>query len=98
VEGQKADLLPRALETTQPGGRQWRAIPLLRLLELGGHTLVDTDTFLTTLYKLRVTLSGCTCDPPCHRSREARIMIRLTVNATERLLLPQTMTTTGNRR
>jgi hypothetical protein len=35
--GAQADLLPRALEAGAQGGRQWGAIPLLHLLELGVH-------------------------------------------------------------
>ena len=41
--GEKADLLPRTLETGPQGGWQWRTIPLLRLIELAVHIALECE-------------------------------------------------------
>ena len=43
VRGETAHLLSRALEAGPQGGRQWRAIPWLRLLKLGVHIALECE-------------------------------------------------------
>jgi hypothetical protein len=58
VRGEKADLLPRALEAGPQGGRQWGAIPLMHLVKLGVHIALQCELHAMACYQASLNLSG----------------------------------------
>ena len=49
--GEQADLLPGPLATTQQGGREWRAVPLVHLGKLGVHIALQRERHALTRHE-----------------------------------------------